>query len=310
MKKWFRVADIDSLKDGEVSIVTAGVRDVALIRTEDHGYTALDNRCPHEHGPLGEGIFDGRWLLCPWHGYEYDPASGEPPEGYGDCATPLPLQIRGDSVWVEMDQPEERPTVSDQMVDVMTDWGIDTVFGMVGHSNLGFAEALRRAETAGKLRYFGIRHEGAASFAASAYGKLTGHPAACFAIAGPGSTNMLTGLWDARVDRSPILALSGQVDAQVLGPGAFQEIDLYSAFAAVRTWGQTLVTNQNASELMALAVKHAIVEQGVSHLILPNESQNLPPLDPAPATPREGRVAPPEIRPPRGWSTGGMRIDS
>ena len=60
------------------------------------------------------------------------------------------------------------------MVQVMTDWGVDTVFGMVGHSNLGFADAMRRAEEEGKLRYFGIRHEGAASFAASAYGKLTG----------------------------------------------------------------------------------------------------------------------------------------
>ena len=66
----------------------------------------------------------------------------------------------------------------------------------------------------GALTYYGIRHEGAASFAASAYGKLTGRPAACFSIAGPGATNLLTGLWDANVDRSPVLALTGQVDAQ------------------------------------------------------------------------------------------------
>lgn len=74
---------------------------------------------------------------------------------------------------------------------------------------------------------------GAASFAASAYGKLTGRPAACFSIAGPGATNLLTGLWDANVDRSPVLALTGQVDTQVLGPGAFQEVDLAAAFGKV-----------------------------------------------------------------------------
>ena len=62
-------------------------------------------------------------------------------------------------------------------------WGVDTVFGMVGHSNLGLADALRRAEEDGRLKYIGIRHEGAAAFAASAYGKLTGRPTACFSIA-------------------------------------------------------------------------------------------------------------------------------
>ena len=79
------------------------------------------------------------------------------------------------------------------MVETMVDWGVTHVFGMVGHSNLGFADAMRRQEEAGNLTFVGIRHEGAAAFAASAYGKLTGRPAACFGIAGPGSTNLLTG---------------------------------------------------------------------------------------------------------------------
>ena len=90
------------------------------------------------------------------------------------------------------------------LVETLVAYGITHVFGMVGHSNLGFAEAMRRAEERGELTYIGIRHEGAASFAASAYGKLTGRPAACFAIAGPGSTNLLTGLYDAKLDGSPV----------------------------------------------------------------------------------------------------------
>jgi len=297
--QWYKVAETDELTTGAVTTAAAGVKAVCLIHSDEYGITALENRCPHQGGPLGEGQLDGRWLICPWHGYEYDPSSGEPPEGYGDCATPLPLEVRDDGVYVQVEDPEHEPTVSDQMVQVMTDWGVDTVFGMVGHSNLGLADAFRRAEEEGRLRYFGIRHEGAASFAASAYGKLTGRPAACFGIAGPGSTNLLTGLWDAKVDRAPVLALSGQVNTQVLGPGAFQEVDLYAAFDAVRTWGQTVFTSQNASDLMGLALKHAVVEQGVAHLIFPDEVQVAPALDPQPATPKAGRVSTIQITPPQ-----------
>jgi thiamine pyrophosphate-dependent acetolactate synthase large subunit-like protein/nitrite reductase/ring-hydroxylating ferredoxin subunit len=295
---WYKVAEVEELPVGQVTTVTAGITAVCLIHSAEHGYTALDNRCPHQGGPLGEGQLDGPWLICPWHGYEYDPQTGNPPEGYGDHAKSLPLEIRQDGLYVQVEEPEHQPTISDQMVQVMTDWGVDTVFGMVGHSNLGFADALRRAEVDGRLRFFGVRHEGAASFAATAYGKLTGRPAACFAIAGPGSTNMLTGLWDAKMDRAPVLALSGQVDTQVVGPGAFQEVDLYAAFDAVRTWGQTVLTNKNASNLMALALKHAIVEQGVAHLILPNEVQEAPALNSLPAMPRHGRVSTMQITPP------------
>ena len=119
------------------------------------------------------------------------------------------------------------------MVDTMIAWGVTHVFGMVGHSNLGFADAMRVAEERGDLTFIGIRHEGAAAFAASAYGKLTGRLGACFAIAGPGSTNLLTGLYDAKVDRSPVLAISGQVPSKVRGRGAFQDLDLSAAFADV-----------------------------------------------------------------------------
>lgn len=93
------------------------------------------------------------------------------------------------------------PTVSDVMVQTMVNWGGRHVFGMVGHSNLGMAEAVRKQETQGNLTFFGIRHEGAASFACSAYAKLSGKPAACLTIAGPGTTNLLTGLGRNHVGR-------------------------------------------------------------------------------------------------------------
>src|SRR5262249_43711855 len=152
-------------------------------------------------------------------------------------------------------------TITDAMAETMVNWGIEHVFGMVGHSNLGLADALRRQEQAGKLTYIGIRHEGAAALAASAYGKLTGRPAACPTIAGPGATNLLTGLWDAKVDRSPVLALTGQVDSQVLGPGAFQEVDLKGAFGTVACWSQPVLRDSKHVELMNLACKNAIVRR-------------------------------------------------
>ena len=82
--------------------------------------------------------------------------------------------------------------------------GTKSVFGIVGHSNLGLSDALRLEAKQGKLTFFGVRHEGAAAFACSGYGKLTGRPAACLTIAGPGATNLVTGLWDAKVDRAPV----------------------------------------------------------------------------------------------------------
>ena len=185
------------------------------------------------------------------------------------------------------------------MTETMVAWGVRFVFGMVGHSNLGLADALRVQEERGKLSYFGIRHEGAAAFAASAYGKLTGRPAACLGIAGPGATNLLMGLWDANVDRAPVLALTGQVNTQVLGPGAFQEVDLQAAFGKVAQWTQPVLHGSKHAELVNLACKSAILNRGVSHLIFPDEVQVLPAADGAKAGGPKGRVTQREIAPPK-----------
>ena len=89
--------------------------------------------------------------------------------------------------------------------------------------------------------------------------------AACFGIAGPGSTNLLTGLYDAKADRAPVLAISGQVPSSVKGRGAFQDLDLESAFDDVADYSETIHAGSNHAELMNLACKHAIVGRGVSH---------------------------------------------
>ena len=293
--RWVKV-DSDGLAEGQVMTVVAGGRAVCLTRTAE-GYGALDNRCPHQGGPLGDGQIEGDYVICPWHAYEYDPLTGNPPPGFADAATSYPVEERADGLWVEVPLEESQPSLMDEMVGVLCDWGLEAVFGMVGHSNLGLADALRRAAAAGRLTYVGIRHEGAAAFAASGYAKLTGRPAACFSIAGPGATNLLTGLWDAKVDRVPVLALTGQVQTQVLGPGAFQEVPLAEAFSAVSEWSQTVLRPGNATELAALAMKHALVQRDVAHLIFPDEVQELSAAG-GPARPRRGRVAGGEIAPP------------
>ncbi len=294
--EWHKVAELDELPEGRVMTVAAGLYTICLTRYQGR-YGALDNHCTHQGGPLGEGSIEKGWLRCPWHGYDFNPLDGTPPGGFDDGVPTYEVEERPDGIYIGVPpEPQHQETVSDVLVRTMVNWGIDTVFGMVGHSNLGFADAMRRAEQRGDLKYIGIRHEGAASFAASAYGKLTGRPAACFGIAGPGSTNLLTGLYDAKVDRAPILAISGQVPSSVLGRGAFQDLRLQGAFGDVAAYSRVVLNGSDPAELMSLACKTAIIERDVGHLILPDEVQVLP-CDKEPTGP-EGRMPDRTVPPP------------
>ena len=305
---WHKAAGLDELPEGRVKTVSCGLKTLCLSHF-DGQYAALDNRCPHQGGPLGEGSIENGWLRCPWHGWDFHPLTGGSPGGFEDGIETFEVDLRDDGIYVavEEDTPHIR-TITDVMAETMVNWGVTQVFGMVGHSNLGLADALRVQEEAGHLSYYGIRHEGAASFACSAYGKLTGKPAACLAIAGPGATNLLTGLWDANVDRSPVLALTGQVDTQVLGPGAFQEVDLQGAFGKVAQWSQTVLHSSRHAELINLAAKSAILNRGVSHLIFPDEVQTLPAAEGAKAGSPDGRVTAREISPPESSLSAAVKL--
>ncbi len=300
MKKtvWYKVASKDELPDGRVKQVSCGLETICLTHHQGK-YGALANKCPHQGGPLGEGSIENGLLRCPWHGWDFDPLTGKPPGGYDDGVATFPLEIRDDGIYVAFEEEQDRiRTASDVMVETMVNWGVDSVFGMIGHSNLGLGDALRQQSNLGKLNYYAIRHEGAAAFATSAYGKLTGRPAACFAIAGPGATNLLTGLWDAHVDSSPVLALTGQVPSHLIGRGAFQEVDLVGAFGKVAVWSTQVAANSPHAELMTLACKHAILDGGVSHLVFPDEVQNVEKTD-QPADTPTGRMADRCIAPPQ-----------
>ena len=294
---WEKALESGELAEGRVQAVTCRNQTVCMTHFKGQ-FAALDNACPHQGGPLGEGSIEEGLLRCPWHGWDFDPLTGKAP-GFDDGVATFPVEVREDGIYVGFDETETHATtVSDVMVETMVNWGIRHVWGMVGHSNLGLADAVRRQTKTGRLAYYGIRHEGAASFAASAYGKLTGRPAACLSIAGPGATNLLTGLWDAHVDRSPVLALTGQVDTQVLGPGAFQEVDLSAAFGKVAQWSQPVLQTSKHAELVNLAVKSSILNRGVSHLIFPDEVQTLDAPEGVVAGGPEGRIPKREIVPP------------
>jgi thiamine pyrophosphate-dependent acetolactate synthase large subunit-like protein/rubredoxin len=172
-------------------------------------------------------------------------------------------------------KPASKPskTVSDVLVDQIAEWGVSYVFGVPGTSTLGVVEAIRKNS---KVKYIQVRHEEVAAFMASAYGKLTGHVAACLSVSGPGATNLATGLYDASLDRSPMLVLSGMVARQYIGPGSLQEIDQHSFFEPICVFNKSLMSEDQTTMLATLAVKHALLDRGVSNIGVPNDVQKLP----------------------------------
>jgi len=183
------------------------------------------------------------------------------------------------------EKPKWDKTVSDILAEQMVECGVKYVFGLPGTSALGVVEALRKNQD---LKFIQVRHEQTAAFMASAYAKLTGHIGACLAVAGPGATNLATGLYDAKLDHAPVLALTGLVKRQQIGPGSFQEIDQHSFFEPITVFNKILMTEDQTTTLVSLAIKHALVERGVSHISIPNDVQKLP-YD-AKVIPFEGRI--------------------
>jgi len=165
-------------------------------------------------------------------------------------------------------------TVSQVLVDQIAAWGVQYVFGIPGTSTLGIVDAVKKSN--GKVKYLQVRHEETAAFMASAYGKLTGHVAACLGISGPGATNLATGLYDAKLDHSPVLALTGMVPRKQIGSGSIQEIDQYSFFQPICVFNSILMSEEQTVHHATLAIKNAILNQGVAHIGIPNDVQKLP----------------------------------
>lgn len=168
---------------------------------------------------------------------------------------------------------ESSSTACDYIAQSLISSGVKCAFGMVGHSVLGMSDALRKFAERGEMRFVSIRHEGAGAFACSAYGKLMNKPALAVTIAGPGATNLMTGLYDAKLDSSPAIALTGQVDSKAMGFYIFQEVDLPNVFKDLCVFQASLAVNSDFAGLARRAYEQACQKGGVSQLVLPDDVQ-------------------------------------
>ena len=158
--------------------------------------------------------------------------------------------------------------VADKIVEQLEKVGVKYIYGIPGDSNLPLIEAIRKSE---KIDFILTRHEETAAFMASAHGKMTDTFGVCISIAGPGSTNLITGLMDAQNDRSPVLAFVGQVPELYLGSEAFQEIDQIELFRAFSPYAETIARANQALKLIMMAIKYAYKNPGVSVLSTPTD---------------------------------------
>ena len=170
-------------------------------------------------------------------------------------------------------------TVGDFLVERLSQWGVTRIYGYPGDGINGVFGALRRS---GKIEFIQCRHEEMAAFMASAHAKFTGELGVCISTSGPGASHLLTGLYDARMDHVPVLAITGQQARTALGGHYQQELDLVSMFKDVAgAYVQQAAEPSQVRHLVDRAVRTAVGERKVTALILPNDLQELPYEEPA-----------------------------
>ncbi|HYT26087.1 MAG TPA: thiamine pyrophosphate-binding protein, partial [Actinomycetota bacterium] len=158
---------------------------------------------------------------------------------------------------------------SQLLIDRLVDWGIDTVFGLPGGGADGVAGALRRR--ADRIRLVLVHHEEAAAFMAAGYAKVTGRLGVCLATSGPGAIRLLSGLYDAKLDHQPVLAVTELPDPQLLGTSIAQELRLDQVFEDVADCNVSVDVPVQIPAVVDIAVGHAMARSTVSHITFPHE---------------------------------------
>lgn len=161
--------------------------------------------------------------------------------------------------------------VSDLIVERLIEWGIDTIFGFPGDGVDGFFEALRTHKD--KLKFIQVRHEEAAAFAAVGYAKYTGRIGVCCATSGPGGVHLLNGLYDAKCDLQPVLAITGHTFHDLIGMDYQQDVDLDKLFMDVSVFNERVMGPAHAVNVVDMAVRTAYARHGVSHICIPKDIQ-------------------------------------
>lgn len=161
------------------------------------------------------------------------------------------------------------------LLAVLSDYGVERIYGIPGDAINHLVEAIRKQD---KIKFIQVRHEEAGAFAASAHAKLTGKLGVCLGTAGPGSIHLLNGLYDAKSDHAPVLAISGQSETQYLGTNYHQEVDFNMLFKDVTVFNQTIINPAQMPQLAVHACQTALAKKGVAHISIPMDiaSQEVP----------------------------------
>jgi pyruvate dehydrogenase (quinone) len=160
---------------------------------------------------------------------------------------------------------------SEALVQRLIEWNVDTIFGLPGDGINGLMEGLRRNQD--KIRFVLVHHEEAAAFMATAHAKATGKIGVCLATSGPGGIHLLNGLYDAKLDHAPVLAITGMQETSVLGTGYQQEVALDKLYADVAEYDQMISNPVQIPAVVDLAIRTAYARRGVAHITVPNDIQ-------------------------------------
>jgi pyruvate dehydrogenase (quinone) len=169
-------------------------------------------------------------------------------------------------------------TVGDFLVERLLEWGVRRIYGYPGDGINGVLGSLERAD--GKIEFIQVRHEEMAAFMAAAHAKFTGEVGVCLSTGGPGATHLVTGLYDAKCDHMPVLAIAGQAPRAVRGAHYQQELNLDRVFSDVAEFVQELETPAQLRHMVDRGLRIAKARNGVSVLVIPGDLQDLPYEDP------------------------------
>ena len=165
-------------------------------------------------------------------------------------------------------------TAADILIQTLKEWGVEFVFGLPGDGINGLMEALRKAQK--EIRFIQVRHEEAAALMACGYAKYTGKLGVCLATSGPGGIHLLNGLYDAKLDGAPVLALTGHHFHDLIDTHAQQDVDLDRVYMDVAIYNARIMGPQHVSNVVNLACRTALTRRGVAHINFPVDLQSLP----------------------------------
>jgi pyruvate dehydrogenase (quinone) len=162
-------------------------------------------------------------------------------------------------------------TVADLLIERLIDWDVKTIFGFPGDGVNGIFESLRTRED--KIKFIQVRHEEAAAFAACGYAKYTGRLGVCLATSGPGGIHLLNGLYDAKCDGQPVLAITGHTFHDLIGTHYQQDVDLDKLFMDVAAYNQRVMGPAHVVNVLDEAIKTALARRTVAHVTIPKDIQ-------------------------------------